>query len=78
MPITYVDAGVDQTKKDKGIDKLLSMMKKTHDPGVIDIPWGFAGLYSLKNSTLFDKAYKHPVLVACTDGAVAIGELQLP
>ena len=26
-----------------------------------------AGLYSLKSSTLFEKNYKHPVLVACTD-----------
>jgi phosphoribosylformylglycinamidine cyclo-ligase len=68
MAITYVDAGVDQTKKDKAIDHVLRMMKKTHDPGVIDLPWGFAGLYSLKNSTLFEGNYKHPVLVACTDG----------
>jgi phosphoribosylformylglycinamidine cyclo-ligase len=68
MAITYVDAGVDQTKKDKAIDHILRMMKKTHDPGVIDLPWGFAGLYSLKNSTLFEGSYKHPVLVACTDG----------
>jgi phosphoribosylformylglycinamidine cyclo-ligase len=68
MAITYVDAGVDQTKKDKAIDHVLRMMKKTHDPGVIDLPWGFAGLYSLRNSTLFEGSYKHPVLVACTDG----------
>jgi phosphoribosylformylglycinamidine cyclo-ligase len=43
-------------------------MRRTHDPGVIDLPWGFAGLYSLKTSTLFERNYKHPVLVACTDG----------
>jgi len=69
MPLTYVDAGVDQTKKDKAIDRILAMMRKTHDPGVIDLPWGFAGLYSLGTSTLFDrKKMKQPVLVACTDG----------
>ncbi len=68
MAITYVDAGVDQAKKDKAIDHVLRMMKKTHDPGVIDLPWGFAGLYSLRSSTLFEGSYKHPVLVACTDG----------
>ncbi len=68
MGITYLDAGVDQARKDEGIDKLLRAMRKTHDPGVMDVPWGFAGLYSLKNSTLFDRNYKHPVLVACTDG----------
>jgi len=69
MALTYVDAGVDQTKKDKAIDRILAMMRKTHDPGVIDLPWGFAGLYSLATSTLFDrKKMKQPVLVACTDG----------
>jgi phosphoribosylformylglycinamidine cyclo-ligase len=69
MALTYLDAGVDQTKKDQAIDRILEMMRKTHDPGVIDLPWGFAGLYSLGTSTLFDrKKMKHPVLVACTDG----------
>ncbi|MBI2932422.1 MAG: phosphoribosylformylglycinamidine cyclo-ligase [Planctomycetes bacterium] len=68
MPITYVDAGVDQTRKDKGIDRLLRLMKRTHDPGVIDLPWGFAGLYALKSSGLFARNYRDPVLVACTDG----------
>jgi len=68
MPLTYVDAGVDQTKKDKAIDRILQMMQRTHDKGVIDLPWGFAGLYSLVTSPLFKKPMKHPVLVACTDG----------
>lgn len=68
MALTYKQAGVDQSTKDAAIDRILRMMKRTHDPGVIDLPWGFAGLYSLKTSTLFDRAYKHPVLVSCTDG----------
>jgi phosphoribosylformylglycinamidine cyclo-ligase len=68
MALTYVDAGVDQTKKDQAIDRILEMMRRTHDKGVIDLPWGFAGLYSLVNSPLFKKPLKHPVLVACTDG----------
>jgi phosphoribosylformylglycinamidine cyclo-ligase len=68
MALTYVDAGVDQTKKDKAIDRILEMMRRTHDKGVIDLPWGFAGLYSLKTSPLFDRTMKHPVLVSCTDG----------
>ncbi len=67
MPTTYVDAGVDQTTKDGAIESILRMARRTHDPGVIDLPWGFAGLYSLKNSNLFDKTYRHPVLVSCTD-----------
>ena len=52
MALTYVDAGVDQTKKDKAIDRILEMMRRTHDKGVIDLPWGFAGLYSLVSSPL--------------------------
>ncbi|HLY08299.1 MAG TPA: phosphoribosylformylglycinamidine cyclo-ligase [Planctomycetota bacterium] len=68
MALTYVDAGVDQTKKDKAIDRILEMMRRTHDKGVLDLPWGFAGLYSLVTSPLFKKPLKHPVLVACTDG----------
>src|SRR5215831_13887570 len=68
MPLTYVDAGVDQTKKDKAIDRILQMMQRTHDKGVIDLPWGFAGLYSLVTSPVLKKKMKHPVLVACTDG----------
>ena len=68
MSITYVDAGVDQTKKDQAIDRILEMMTRTHDKGVIDLPWGFAGLYSLVTSPALKKKMKHPVLVACTDG----------
>jgi phosphoribosylformylglycinamidine cyclo-ligase len=68
VPLTYVDAGVDQTKKDKAIDRILEMMTRTHDKGVINLPWGFAGLYSLVTSPLLKKKMKHPVLVACTDG----------
>jgi phosphoribosylformylglycinamidine cyclo-ligase len=68
MPITYVEAGVDQTKKDRAVDSILAMARRTHDSAVIDIPWGFAGLYALKNLPLFDRSYRNPVLVACTDG----------
>ena len=68
MTTTYAEAGVDQAKKDAAVDVILRMSRRTHDPGVMDIPWGFAGLYSLKNSSLFDKSLKNPVLVACTDG----------
>lgn len=68
MALTYVDAGVDQVHKDKAIDRILEMMRRTHDRGVIDLPWGFAGLYSLATSPVLKKPMKHPVLVACTDG----------
>src|SRR5262245_37795751 len=68
MAITYIDAGVNQAAKDKAVDSILAMARRTHDSAVIDIPWGFAGLYSLRNTPLFDRSYRNPVLVACTDG----------
>ncbi|SVD07932.1 uncharacterized protein METZ01_LOCUS360786, partial [marine metagenome] len=68
MGTTYAEAGVDQDRKDSAIDVMLRMMRKTYDPGVMEIPWGFAGLYSLKSSPLFDRPMKDPVLVACADG----------
>ncbi len=64
----YAKAGVDQTRKDGILDEVLRLMRRTHDPGVIDLPWGFAGLYSLKTSSLFERNYRHPVLVSCADG----------
>lgn len=72
--ITYKSAGVDTTKKDGIIDQIIHLSKKTYDPRVIDLPWGFAGLFSLfpksgkTSSSVFAKNYKSPTLVACTDG----------
>jgi len=66
--ITYKDAGVDTEGKDHFIDNLIKLMRKTYDPAVIESPWGFAGFYSLKGIKLFEKNYKRPVLVSCTDG----------
>lgn len=67
MAITYADAGVDQTKKDRAIDEILRRMKRTHGKGVIDLPWGFAGLHAINKAAL-GRAYKDPVIVSCTDG----------
>lgn len=67
--ISYKDAGVDTAKKDGVIDRILSMMRRTYDPRVIDHPWGFGGLFALNpKDQLFGKNYKSPVLVSCTDG----------
>ena len=66
--ITYKDAGVDTETKDKFIDKVLRMMRRTYDPAVIEKPWGFAGLYSLGGIKLFERNYRNPILVGCTDG----------
>lgn len=60
-PLTYAAAGVDTVTKDAFIDRLLAKMRKTHGRNVVDLPWGFAGLYRLPG---------HPreLLVGCTDG----------
>lgn len=67
--LTYQDSGVDQSRKDGVVDKILHMMKRTYGPRVIDNPWGFAGLFSLNGeSPIFRKTYRRPVLVGCADG----------
>lgn len=67
--LTYKDAGVDITGKDKFLDKVTRMMRRTYDPRVIELPRGFSGLFSLAyKDQLFGRRYKSPVLVSCTDG----------
>lgn len=66
--LTYKDAGVDTTKKDRALEKILKMMKGTYGPSVMELPWGFAGLFSLNHNKIFKKNFTNPVLVACTDG----------
>ncbi len=60
-PLTYAASGVDTVTKDAFIDRLLEKMRSTHGKQVVDLPWGFAGLYRLPG---------HPreLLVGCTDG----------
>lgn len=65
MKHTYKAAGVDQHKKDGVIDDFLSRMKSTFDASVVDVPWGFAGLYSLKDT---NRQMRDPLLVSCADG----------
>lgn len=67
--LTYADSGVNLTEKDNFTESLGSLMRRTHGPRVIDNPGGFAGLFRLDfNQKLFQRNYKDPVLVACTDG----------
>jgi phosphoribosylformylglycinamidine cyclo-ligase len=60
-PLTYAAAGVDTVTKDAFIDRLLARMRSTYGKRVVELPWGFAGLYRLPG---------HPreLLVGCTDG----------
>lgn len=72
--LTYKSAGVDTAKKGGVINRIIRLSKKTYEPRVIDLPWGFAGLFSLfpkagkTSASVFTKNYKSPTLVACTDG----------
>jgi len=67
--ISYKDAGVDIEAKGKFTSDIYQQLRRTFGPRVIENPGGFAGLFSLNyDSKLFSKNYKHPVLVASTDG----------
>jgi phosphoribosylformylglycinamidine cyclo-ligase len=67
--LTYASAGVNLEEKDRFTDRLVSLMRRTYGPRVIDNPGGFAGLFRLDyNRGLFEKNYRDPVLVACADG----------
>jgi phosphoribosylformylglycinamidine cyclo-ligase len=66
---TYKDAGVDIKAKGRFTTDIYQQLRRTFGPRVIENPGGFGGLFSLNyNSKLFAKKYKHPVLVASTDG----------
>lgn len=67
--MTYRDAGVDTVAKDRFIDKLFALMRRTYNPRVIENDWGYAGFFALNGpANLFKKAYRDPVLVGCADG----------
>jgi phosphoribosylformylglycinamidine cyclo-ligase len=67
--VTYEQSGVDLEANDVMVDRIHSHLASTYGPRVIDVPWGFAGLFRLDyDEKLFKKNYRHPVLVACTDG----------
>lgn len=66
---TYRDAGLDLDLYEQTLAGMAPFLKRTHTPRVLDGFGGFASLFSLDyNSRLFAKNYRHPVLVACTDG----------
>jgi phosphoribosylformylglycinamidine cyclo-ligase len=67
--LTYRDAGLDLDLYEKSLAGMVPFLKRTHTPRVLDGFGGFASLFSLDfNCRLFAKNYRHPVLVACTDG----------
>ena len=60
---TYQSAGVDLGLYNQAMQRLPSLMKRTHTPRVIDLPDGFAGLLRLDAGR-----YTDPVLASGTDG----------
>lgn len=67
--LSYAQAGVSIDANDEMVRRIGHSLKSTHGPRVIALDNGFAGLFRLDyDEKLFKKNYKHPVLVACTDG----------
>lgn len=79
-PLTYADAGLDLEKYAETMSGIQPMLERTQDKfRVMPPPFpgrkggkgagGFASLFDLDpNAWLFNRKYKHPVLVSCTDG----------
>jgi phosphoribosylformylglycinamidine cyclo-ligase len=66
---TYKSAGLDLDLYEQTLAGMAPLLRRTHTPRVLDGFGGFASLFSLDfNKRLFARNYKHPVLVACTDG----------
>ncbi len=67
--LSYRDAGLDLDVYEQSIAGILPLLKRTHTPRVLENEGGFASLFSLDyNLRLFARNYRHPVLVACSDG----------
>jgi phosphoribosylformylglycinamidine cyclo-ligase len=62
--LSYQSAGVDLELYEKAMQKLPALMQRTHTPGVMELPGGFAGLFRLGA----ERQWKDPVLVSGTDG----------
>lgn len=67
-PMSYKDAGVDISTKEKFTGDIHRDMRKTFGPRVIECPGGFGGLFSLHYEDRLFKKYRQPVLVASADG----------
>ncbi|MFO8015066.1 MAG: phosphoribosylformylglycinamidine cyclo-ligase [Phycisphaerae bacterium] len=67
--LTYKDAGVDIEAGDRFVEAIRSAVRRTHGPRVLDRYGHFAGVFSLDyDEYLFQHNYRHPLLVAGTDG----------
>jgi phosphoribosylformylglycinamidine cyclo-ligase len=69
MNLTYKDSGLDLEKYEQTLAGMMPLLRRTHTPRVLDGFGGFASLFNLvDNGELFERHYRHPLLVACTDG----------
>lgn len=67
--MTYSQAGVDITANDRMVELISENVKRTHGARVMHMHNAFAGLFRLDyDEKLFQRNYRNPVLVACTDG----------
>jgi phosphoribosylformylglycinamidine cyclo-ligase len=67
--ISYEQSGVSIDANDLMVERISRSVSNTFGPRVIALKNGFAGFFRLDyDEKLFKKNYRHPVLVACTDG----------
>jgi phosphoribosylformylglycinamidine cyclo-ligase len=67
--MTYAEAGVDIDAGDRLVDLIKPAVRRTHGQRVMGQHGAFAGMFRLDfNETIFQRNYKDPVMVACTDG----------
>ena len=67
--LSYKKSGVDIDANEQMVQKIWSSVAGTFGPRVIESKGGFAGMFRLDyDEKLFKRNYKHPVLVAGTDG----------
>ncbi|MEM9881726.1 MAG: phosphoribosylformylglycinamidine cyclo-ligase [Planctomycetota bacterium] len=67
--MTYAGAGVDIAAGDAMVGRIKHHLRNTHGPRVLGRHGAFAGMFRLDyNERLFQRNYRDPVLVACTDG----------
>jgi len=67
--MTYAQAGVDIDAGDRLVELIKPSVRRTHGQRVMGQHGAFAGMFRLDfNEQIFQRNYKDPVLVACTDG----------
>jgi len=67
--LTYARAGVSLDAADQVEDLIAPLVRRTYGPRVLPSHGAFAGLFRLDyDERLLAHNYRHPILVACTDG----------